>query len=106
MLVEPTEPRERIVLECTRVCDRLRTLNSSRLATIADATHAIAQWILLLDLKLEGRPVRDLPRLGDEVLEAQLRVVVADLLAVAGPNEDAVLAEAADALTDLRKSLP
>ena len=50
--------------------------------------------------------MRELPRLGDEVLEAQLGVVVADLLAVAGPNDDAVMAEAADVLTDLRRSLP
>ena len=106
MLVEPSDPRERVVLECTRVRDRLRTLNASRLATIADHTHAIAQRILLLDLRLEGRPVRELPRLGDEGLEAQLGVVVADLLAVAGPNDDAVMAEAADVLTDLRRSLP
>jgi len=106
MLVEPTRSRERVVLECARVRERLRTLNSSRLATIADDTHAIAQRILLLDLRLEGRPVCQLPRLGDEVVEAQLAVVVADLLAVAGPNDEVVVTEAADALTDLRRSLP
>ena len=50
--------------------------------------------------------MRQLPRLGDEVLEAQLGVVSSDLLAVAGPHDEAVLTEAADALTDLRRSLP
>jgi len=106
MLVEPATSRERVVLECTRVRDRLRTLNTARLAAISDHAHDIAQQILLLDLRLEGRPVCQLPRLGDEVVEAQLAVVVADLLAVAGPNDEVVVAEAADALTDLRRSLP
>ena len=106
MLVEPTSSRERVVLECTRVRDRMRTLNTARLAAISDHAHAIAQKIMLLDLRLEGRPVCQLPRLGDEVVEAQLGVAVADLLAVAGPNDEVVVTEAADALTDLRRSLP
>jgi hypothetical protein len=50
--------------------------------------------------------MRQLPRLGDEALEAQLGVVSSDLLAAAGPQDEVVLTETADALTDLRRSLP
>ena len=106
MPVVHSSPRERIVLECGRVRDRLRSLTLNRIAPIAEAVHAVAEAILHSDLRLEGRPVRELPRLGDEVLEAQLGVVSTDLLSTAGPNDDEALTEAADSLTELRRALP
>jgi hypothetical protein len=98
--------RGRIVLECGRIRERLRSLTLNRIAPIAELVHVAVETILHSDLRLEGRPMRQLPRLGDEALEAQLGVVSSDLLAAAGPQDEVVLTETADALTDLRRSLP
>ena len=106
MLDEPVAPRDRLVRELQRVQDRLATLNLPRLAVVADDVHACASTIARVTLRLEGRPQRDLPRLGDETVGAALMVSVHDLLAVARTSDHVELGECADALTGLRRSLP
>lgn len=106
MLADPATARERLFVETTRVRDRLRTLNLTRLEAIGSLVHEVAQSIVDLDMRLEGRPMRTLPRLGDETVEAQLGVAVNDLLAAAGTSDEEVLTQAADSVTELRRSLP
>jgi hypothetical protein len=115
-----------------RLADRLRNLSQARLsaaapphATRAAAARAAAQTLADAAAGLEARqdttgPTwRTLPDLGDFAVGDQLAVIGHDLLAAAqitGPDDDAwshhgrrtaheVLAEAADALTTLRRHL-
>jgi hypothetical protein len=70
----------------------------------AVAVHALAQRLADLEAGLTGRPVREVPRLENNlVLPDQVRVTARDLL-VAGPTPD-VLAEATRAVADTRAAL-
>lgn len=106
MIDEPVDPRERLGRELQRVRDRLGTLSIPRLAAVADQVYDAANVVTSAALRLEGRPISALPRLGDEVVSAQLAVAVNDLLAAARIADQQVLAECAEILTDLRRSLP
>ena len=70
----------------------------------APAVFALVQRLADLAADAEGQPRRPVPRLDNDLaLPDQLRVVSADLLAAA-PGE-ALLAEAARAVTEVRGSL-
>jgi hypothetical protein len=69
----------------------------------ADRVHALVQRLADRSADAEGLPRRPVPRIGDQVLPDQVRVVAADLVA-AGPPE-AVLAEAAADVLETRRLL-
>lgn len=106
MIDEPVDPRDRLSRELQRVRDRLGTLGLPRLAAVADEVYVAANAVTAAALRLEGRPITALPRLGDEVVSAQLSVAVHDLLAAARSADEIVLTECADIVTGLRRSLP
>ncbi len=107
MLDEPTDPRERLLRERTRVCDRMRSLPvSGRLADAAVAGRVAAQSLADLTARLSGVPARHLPHESDTAVADQVAVTAYDVLRVAAPWERAALEEAAGILVDLRRSLP
>jgi len=71
--------------------------------TRAEAVRALVQGLADRGADAEGRLHRPVPHLADTVLPDQLRVMADDLVA-AGPDEK-VLAEAAEEVTRVRKSL-
>ncbi|GIJ28598.1 hypothetical protein Vqi01_37600 [Micromonospora qiuiae] len=70
----------------------------------ADLVHRLVQEIANLAADAEGQPRRTVPRLdNDLVLADQLRVVAADLLAAAPPDE--ILARATAEVAAIRAAL-
>jgi hypothetical protein len=70
----------------------------------ADRTHALVQRLADRAADAEGQPRRPVPRLpSDLALPDQLKVVAADL--VAALPSPAVLADAADDVTAVRRTL-
>jgi hypothetical protein len=70
----------------------------------ADLVHKLVQEVADLAADAEGEPRRDVPRLANDLaLPDQLRVVAADLVAAAPPDE--VTARAAAAVAATRSAL-
>jgi hypothetical protein len=72
-------------------------------ATRGDLMYALIQQLADLSADAEHLPRRPVPREHDMVLPDQLRVLADDLLAAAPP--EALLAEAAAAVNDLRSAI-
>lgn len=107
MIDEPTDPRERLLRERTRVCDRMRSLPvSGRLTDAAAAGRLAAQSLADLGARLSGVPARPLPRESDTAVADQVAVTAYDVLRAAAPWERAALEQAVGILVDLRRSLP
>lgn len=108
---------EEYAAQLGRTVDRLRSLAIARLAapfepepTRADAGRGLAQRLADASAALEGRPVRDLPRLADGAVGDQVAVCGRDVLEAAAcrlddPAVAATLAALADDLLDLRRRL-
>ena len=129
--MEPTDPRERLVVELTRVSDRLRSMSLSRLEsplpphqTRVAAAHSVARTLSLLAQGVEERgrehpSYRELPAADALTVADQLAVCGNDLLLASAGLTDAtqvwsgmtrstvgeVLAEADTALHQLRSGL-
>ena len=88
-LLDPTpapEDPERLILEASRTCDRLRSLSLVRLAaplpdgrTRARAAFDLAQELADASFALAGRPPRALPELADPAAGDVLAVCAQDL---------------------------
>ena len=81
--------------EVERLADRLRTLSDVRLAkplppyaSRADAARAVVQRLADAAAVLEGRPVREVPRLPDLAVGDQVAVTGADLVVAARATGD------------------
>jgi hypothetical protein len=108
---------ERLGREVERLADRLRTLSDVRLARAlppyasrADAARAVVQLLADGAAGLEGRPVREVPRLPDLAVGDQVAVTGTDLVVAAAaswPAEPAVaaLTVAVNACRELRLAL-
>lgn len=88
-LLDPTpapEDPERLILEASRTCDRLRSLSLVRLAALlpdgrsrARAAFDLAQELADSSFALAGRPLQRLPELGDAAAGDVLAVCAQDL---------------------------
>ncbi|HYN29963.1 MAG TPA: hypothetical protein VES95_08850 [Dermatophilaceae bacterium] len=88
-LLDPTpasEDPDRLILEATRTCDRLRSLSLVRLAAVlpdgrsrARAVFDLAQDLADAASGLAGRPTRMLPELADPAAGDVLAVCAQDL---------------------------
>jgi hypothetical protein len=88
-LLDPTpapEDPERLILEASRTCDRLRSLSLVRLGaqlpdgrSRARAAFDLAQELVDAAAALQGRPARDLPDLADPAAGDVLAVCAQDL---------------------------
>lgn len=106
MIEEPTDLRERLLRERTRVCDRLRSLPlSSRLTANADLARAAAEHLAQIAARLRGEPMRALPLLADTAAADQVAVTAYDVLRESAPWEDEALADAVAVLVDLRRAM-
>ena len=130
MIQEPTDPREVLVKELTRVHDRLTSMSPERLAaqlptheSRAAAAHGVARRCALLAQGVEARAgdpmYRELPEVEDRIVADQLAVCVTDLLiateglaaseqvwvGMTRQSVGDVLAEAVTAIQELRRSL-
>ncbi len=102
-----------------RLADRLRSLSDVRLArplppyaSRAEAAHALAQRLADAAARLEGLPVRPVPRLHDLAVGDQVAVTGHDLVSAAraaalpgGPALRVTLAEATAACVELAAAL-
>jgi hypothetical protein len=118
-LLDPTpapEDPERLVLESSRTCERLRSLSLVRLGaqlpdgrSRARAAFDLAQELADDAAALEGRPARALPDLADPAAGDVLAVCAQDLAEVVAQsrNDDSADAcrRAVDRLISLRQAL-
>jgi hypothetical protein len=118
-LLDPTpapEDPERLILEASRTCDRLRSLSLVRLAALlpdgrsrARAAFDLAQELADLSFALAGRPLQRLPELGDPAAGDVLAVCAQDLAEEAAERRGDASAEACrrgvEGLIALRQSL-
>jgi hypothetical protein len=106
-------PRERAERELGRVLTRLAALGPTRLSRPADGGGPSPADVVrptLQDLAdeaaaLEGRAPVVVPVLADRAVGDQLAVLGRDVLAAAGPGDDAALERLADRLEALRRAL-
>jgi hypothetical protein len=111
----PEDP-DRLILEASRTCDRLRSLSLVRLAAVlpdgrsrARAAFDLAQELADASFALAGVPGRTLPELADPAAGDVLAVCAQDLAEeVAGRRSDAgadACRRAVEGLIALRQSL-
>lgn len=109
--------------ELTRVVDFLRSMPLAKLArpiadesrigsdggmgdsgaTRAQLARGLAQWLADTAAQVQGRPLREVPDVGDAAVGDQIAVTGADLLRAHPP--ESLLAEAAERLRTLRLTL-
>jgi hypothetical protein len=118
-LLDPTpapEDPDRLILEATRTCDRLRSMSLVRLAaplpdgrSRARAAFDLAQGLADDAAHLAGRPARRLPDLADPAAGDVLAVCAQDLAEEVAAGRSQASAQtcrrAVDGLVALRKSL-
>ena len=118
-LLDPTpapEDPERLILEASRTCDRLRSLSLVRLAALlpdgrsrARAAFDLAQELADSSFALAGRPRQRLPELGDPAAGDVLAVCAQDLAEEVAERRGDASAEACrrgvEGLIALRQSL-
>lgn len=69
----------------------------------ADRVYALVQWLADTAARAEGEARRVVPRLTDQVLPDQLRVMADDLIAAGAP--DGIVTQATDTIEALRRTL-
>ena len=98
--------------ELARVVDLLRSMPVTKLSrpidggdapTRADLARDVAQWLADTTARIDGRPLRVVPNVGDPAVGDQVKVTGSDLLRAGAP--DGVLLEAAQRLRTLRLSM-
>ncbi len=118
-LLDPTpapEDPERLILEASRTCDRLRSLSLVRLGaqlpdgrSRARAAFDLAQELADDAAALEGRPARALPDLADPAAGDVLAVCAQDLAEVVAEGRSDASADACrravERLISLRRAL-
>jgi hypothetical protein len=118
-LLDPTpapEDPERLILEASRTCDRLRSLSLVRLGaqlpdgrSRARAAFDLAQELADDAAALEGRPARALPDLADPAAGDVLAVCAQDLAEVGAEGRSDASADACrravERLISLRRAL-
>ncbi len=118
-LLDPTpapEDPDRLILEATRTCDRLRSLSPVRLAASlpdgrsrARAAFDLAQALADEAASLAGQPSRTLPDLADPAAGDVLAVCAQDLAeevaALSSDDSAGACRRAVEALVALRQSI-
>ena len=102
---DPQDPGERLELEVERIARRLTALGPARLdEPVVARVREVLQTLADRAADAEGQPRRAVPHLAPHALGDQLAVLARDLV-TASRYGDPRLADAADLLAGLRRSL-